>query len=807
MVQVLQIDTKKIPRKVSKMAFENTNAREVNIRGLGYGSLFLLLMMSIAPLSAGPLDWLFKRGNKAPAQQNSSSEKAASGEQSCSLNLKGLIEAVSSRQVVGRGAEVAKLESALQGGQDVLLIGPQGSGRSSIVESAAKERTIHRLDWESLANMGRSELGKDPHQYFEDYVQSRENGAYGKPVIFVEKFSELIRDVDGNSTATRRMEAAQRIRATLLQLKKENRIQIIGEASSISEVNALKSFENSTKVKVDLPSADENLMILLSQAPEISQRYGVEFEQAAIERISQRAMQLGGDEGATPKFQMALLRAVANEYSGLIRGGGYEARTAALEAKIKSLEEFLPKQDVQTEAINRLRAELQNARQELKDLEQTHLELSQRDNQTGDLLEKISSLEKTIAEQPMSDEAQIARAEVEAYRSQLKDFSAKRERIDVQMVDQFLNDQAKMATNEDSPSKIKELGIGEIRPLIVDQSGPGLQDIAGNAEVKLEVPRAILKVTVFKGISDKAGNAKGYRAIMYGPPGNGKTLLMKALAKDIRARAIFNIKASDVVNPYVGGTQKSIAAIFDTVRAEAVKSKEPVLVFLDELDAIAMNRDRASDGIQQAVNQLLVELDGASGRLPSNVHIIGATNRPDILDAGITRRGRLEQQIYIRLPDESARREMLGIGFRKHRDLLADDVDFVTIAKKLENWSGASIMDGLVTEVRSAWENKVIEAYMKSKNLSLDDIMRMSPAEHSKIDAESLEFAQSEAGRALKINASEFDAIIQRLIERRSGPTDPALLQIYDEYSRAGGPPQLKPEEVGVEMRQGSDEG
>jgi len=178
--------------------------------------------------------------------------------------------------------------------------------------------------------------------------------------------------------------------------------------------------------------------------------------------------------------------------------------------------------------------------------------------------------------------------------------------------------------------------------------------------------------------------------LFYGPPGTGKTLLAKAVANECAANFI-SVKGPELLSMWFGESESNIRDIFDKARAAA-----PCVVFLDELDSIAKSRGGsmgdAGGASDRVVNMLLTEMDGMTSK--KNVFVIGATNRPEQLDAALCRPGRLDQLIYVPLPDETSREAILKAQLRNTP--VASDVDLAYIASKTHGFSGADL--GFITQ-------------------------------------------------------------------------------------------------------------
>ncbi|XP_013785535.1 transitional endoplasmic reticulum ATPase TER94-like [Limulus polyphemus] len=185
----------------------------------------------------------------------------------------------------------------------------------------------------------------------------------------------------------------------------------------------------------------------------------------------------------------------------------------------------------------------------------------------------------------------------------------------------------------------------------------------------------------------KFGMTPSKGVLFYGPPGCGKTLLAKAIANECQANFI-SIKGPELLTMWFGESEANVRDVFDKARAAA-----PCVLFFDELDSIAKARGGsigdAGGAADRVINQILTEMDGMSSK--KNVFIIGATNRPDIIDPAILRPGRLDQLIYIPLPDEKSRISILQANIRKSP--VSKDVDLGYIAKVSQGFSGADLTE------------------------------------------------------------------------------------------------------------------
>ena len=175
--------------------------------------------------------------------------------------------------------------------------------------------------------------------------------------------------------------------------------------------------------------------------------------------------------------------------------------------------------------------------------------------------------------------------------------------------------------------------------------------------------------------------------LFYGPPGCGKTLLAKAVANECQANFI-SIKGPELLTMWFGESEANVRDVFSKARAAA-----PCVLFFDELDSIAQQRgghsgDGGGSG-DRVMNQLLTEMDGVGSK--KNVFVVGATNRPDIIDTALMRPGRLDQLIYIPMPDYESRLSILKAVLRKTP--VNKDVDLQYLATQTDKFTGADLTE------------------------------------------------------------------------------------------------------------------
>merc|ERR1712023_413951 len=186
---------------------------------------------------------------------------------------------------------------------------------------------------------------------------------------------------------------------------------------------------------------------------------------------------------------------------------------------------------------------------------------------------------------------------------------------------------------------------------------------------------------------EKFGMSPSRGVLFYGPPGCGKTLMAKAVANECQANFI-SVKGPELLTMWFGESEANVRDVFEKARQSA-----PCVLFFDELDSIAQQRGGSSgDGggaADRVMNQLLTEMDGVGAK--KNVFIIGATNRPDIIDTALMRPGRLDQLIYIPMPDFESRLSILRATLRKSP--VSKDVDLSYLASQTDKFTGADLTE------------------------------------------------------------------------------------------------------------------
>ncbi len=258
--------------------------------------------------------------------------------------------------------------------------------------------------------------------------------------------------------------------------------------------------------------------------------------------------------------------------------------------------------------------------------------------------------------------------------------------------------------------------VGSVRPISLSDSGTlgsgglTLDDVGDMTEVKQALTEAVLWPLRYPDSFARLGVQAPRGVLLYGPPGGGKTFLLRALSGTGNLN-VFAVKGAELLDKYVGESERAVRELFRRA-AEAA----PALLFLDEVDALAPRRGGSTDAgvADRVVAALLTELDGATPL--REVVVVGATNRPELIDPALLRPGRLERLVFVPPPDAAAREEILRAAGRNIP--LASDVDLPALAADMDGYSAADCTAVLREAALTAMRGSLDATEVTAKHLA-----------------------------------------------------------------------------------------
>ena len=267
-----------------------------------------------------------------------------------------------------------------------------------------------------------------------------------------------------------------------------------------------------------------------------------------------------------------------------------------------------------------------------------------------------------------------------------------------------------------SRSATEEVSVGSIT----------LDDVGDMVEVKQALTEAVLWPLQHPDTFSRLGVEPPKGVLLYGPPGCGKTFVVRALASSGRL-SVHAVKGAELMDKWVGSSEKAVRELFRRARDSA-----PSLVFLDEIDALAPRRGQSFDSgvTDRVVAALLTELDGIEPL--RDVVVLGATNRPDLIDPALLRPGRLEKLVFVEPPDADARREILRTAGKSVP--LAPDVDLDALAGELDGYSAADCV-ALLREAALTAMRRSIDA----ADVTAEDVAKAREAVRPSLDPAQVE--------------------------------------------------------------------
>jgi len=512
----------------------------------------------------------------------------------------------------------------------VLLYGPPGTGKTLIAKAVANEIGASFFTINGPEIMSKF-YGESEQRLREIFEEAKENAP---SIIFIDEIDAIAPRRDEVTGEVERRVVAQLL-ALMDGLEERGQVIVIGATNRIDAIDpALRRpgrFDR--EIEIGVPDGEgrfEILQIHTRNMP-LEPEYDRDFVLEALRALHRNYSEDGNKE------MMEKLEMVYDE-----------VKDAEKKEEIKRIVESMLPPEVVTEL------EREIIRAMLKYLaDQTH----------GFVGADIEALCKEAA--------------MKALRRYLPQIDLNADEIPIEVLESI------KVTMDDFKEALKEIEPSAMREVLVEVPKVTWNDVGGLEDVKREIIEAVEWPLKYPEKFKKFGIKPPKGVLLYGPPGTGKTLIAKAVANEAEANFI-SVKGPELLNKWLGESERAIRKIF-----KKAKQVAPCIIFFDEIDAIAQMRglDEGNRAVERVVNQLLTEMDGLEEL--EGVIVIGATNRPDILDPALLRPGRFDRLVYVRPPDKKSRLAIFKIHTRNMP--LADDVDLEELAELTEGYVGADI--------------------------------------------------------------------------------------------------------------------
>jgi len=266
-------------------------------------------------------------------------------------------------------------------------------------------------------------------------------------------------------------------------------------------------------------------------------------------------------------------------------------------------------------------------------------------------------------------------AALKALRRYVPDIDVESEHLPPDLIEKI------QVTFKDFKEASKEIVPTAMREFFTEAPKVFWKEVGGLRDVKQTLVENIVWAIKDPSRFQKAGISPARGVMLYGPPGCGKSMLVRALATESGANLI-TVRGPEVLSKWLGESEKAVREIF-----KKAKTSSPCIIFLDELDSIAVTRSGSIQQTDRVLSQLLTEIDTMHS--VGDIFVVGATNRPDLIDVSLLRPGRLELLVYVPQPDDEAREEILKI--QTQTMPLSPGISFSSISSKTKGYSGADL--------------------------------------------------------------------------------------------------------------------
>ncbi|MFW6282572.1 MAG: CDC48 family AAA ATPase [Minisyncoccales bacterium] len=275
---------------------------------------------------------------------------------------------------------------------------------------------------------------------------------------------------------------------------------------------------------------------------------------------------------------------------------------------------------------------------------------------------------------------------------------------------------------KDFKDALKVVRPSAMREVLIEKPDVKWNDVGGLNDIKMELKEAVEWPLKHPDSFKRMGIRPSKGILLYGPPGTGKTLIAKAVAKESEANFIY-VKGPSLLSMWVGKSEEGMRKIFERARQVS-----PCVIFFDEIDSLTGKRGGSENGgskvTERVLNQMLSEMDGLEDL--NDVLVIGATNRPDMLDTALLRPGRFDRVLLVNAPDEKSREKILEVHTKdmpiKDKNKLIKD-----IAKKTDGYTGADI-EGLIRESAMLALRESIDSKEVKKKHFIEALNKVKPS-------------------------------------------------------------------------------
>ncbi|MFO7968187.1 MAG: CDC48 family AAA ATPase [Archaeoglobaceae archaeon] len=515
----------------------------------------------------------------------------------------------------------------------VMLTGPPGTGKTLITKAVANEIGASFFTINGPEIMSKF-YGESEQRLRDIFEEARENSP---SIILIDEIDALAPKRDDVTGEVERRVVAQLL-ALMDGLEERGQVVVIGATNRIDAVDpALRRpgrYDRELEIGVpDLDGRKEVLQVHTRNMP-LEPEYGREEVLESLERVKNNLTKEteGSEAEKEPSESMdSVIEKVKNAEDGDVTGIVHLLPSSAF-AELKR----------------------QNIKNMLRTIsEQTH----------GFVGADIESLCKEAA--------------MKALRRYLPQIDLENEEVPTEVLDSI------RVTMDDFKESLKEIEPSALREVVVEVPMVSWENVGGLDDVKREVVETVEWPLRYPEKFKKFDIRPPRGVLLYGPPGTGKTLIAKAVANETNANFI-TVKGSELLSKWLGESEKAVREIF-----KKAKQVSPCIVFFDELDATAQTRGtgESSRAVERVVNQLLIEIDGLEEL--EDVMIVGATNRPDILDKALLRPGRFDRLVFVRAPGRTSRKAIINVHLKGMP--VAEDVDLEELADITEGYVGADI--------------------------------------------------------------------------------------------------------------------